>query len=79
MERIYRILKIVEGRELEGKPPALCREFGEEWLATVDECLEKDYVARKRDGLMLTKHGADFIGLYEEILELLPRNFCLSY
>lgn len=77
MEKIYRIVKTVEKYELDGKV-LRCRDFEEQWWSTIDECFEKDYVTRRDDCLKLTKNGADFIGLYEELLKLLPRQFFLT-
>ena len=72
MEHIYRILKTIEGQELLGNN---CRwlDFRDNWHQAVEECLDKDYLRRKDSHLILTAAGADFIFLYEEMLELLPK------
>ena len=75
MESIYRILKIVEGRDVRRL------EFPDEWQPVIDECLDKAYIERnwRSDRLQLAAAGADFIALYEEMLQLMPVQLVMSY
>ena len=72
MEHIYRILKTIEGHD-----NLRWLDF-RDWHWAVEECLDKDYIRRKDSHLILTAAGADFIFLYEEMLELLPKKLIFS-